>query len=57
MVGDSEHIPLKLNFNPKVRLNFRGAAITSDAAPLACIGIDDAQSLTDPVADLLNRQL
>src|SRR5919106_7063749 len=32
-MGDGEKAPLRLQFNPKVRLEFRGAAITSDAGP------------------------
>jgi len=35
-MGDNKNTPLKLNFDPKVRLDFRGAAITSDAGLLAC---------------------
>ena len=50
-MGDSETTPLKLNFDPKVRLEFRGASITSDAGLLACRELDYALGLTDPAAD------
>ena len=35
-MGDGEKTFLKLNFDSKVRLEFRGATITSDAGLLAC---------------------
>ena len=52
-MGDGEKTPLKLNFNPKVRLEFRGATITSDAGLLACRELDDALSLTDAAEEYL----
>ena len=54
-MGDSKNSRLKLNFNPKVRLGFRGATITSDAGLLACRELDDAMSLTDSAADFLKE--
>jgi hypothetical protein len=41
-MGDGEKTLLKLDFDPKVRLAFRGATITSDAGLLACRELDDA---------------
>ena len=43
--------PLKLNFDLKVRLDFRGATIISDAGLLACRELDHALSLTDSADD------
>ena len=54
-MGDGEKTPLKLNFDPKVRLEFRGATITSDAEPLADRELDDALGLTDAAAGFLKE--
>ncbi len=54
-MGDGEKTPLKLNFDPKVRLEFRGATITSDAGLLACRELDDALSLTDTAEEYLKE--
>ena len=54
-MGDDKKTPLKLDFDPKVRLDFRGAAITSDAGLLACRELDHALSLTDSADDFLKE--
>ena len=54
-MGDGEKTPLKLNFDSKVRLEFRGATITSDAGLLACRELDDALRLTDSADDFLKE--
>ena len=54
-MGDDEKTPLKLDFNSKVRVEFRGATITSDAGLLACRELDDALSLTDSADEFLKE--
>ena len=44
-MGDGEKAPLRLQFNPKVRLEFHGSTITSDAGLLAFREFDDAWAL------------
>ena len=54
-MGDDEKTPLKLAFDSKVRVEFRGATITSDAGLLACRELDDALSLTDSADEFLKE--
>ena len=55
-MGDGNKAPLRLKFNPKVRLEFHGAAITSDAGLLACRELDDALGLTDTANEHLQER-
>jgi hypothetical protein len=54
-MGDGEMAPLRLKFNPKVLLEFRSAAITSDAGLLAFREFDDALGLTRVASDYLRE--
>ena len=54
-MGDGEKTPIKLNFDSKVRREFRGATITSDAGLLACRELDDALGLTDSADEYLKE--
>ena len=52
-MGEDKRPPLKLKFDPKVRLEFCGATITSDAGLLTCRELDDALGLTDSADEYL----
>ena len=51
---DGENASLRLQFNPKVRLEFHGSNITSDAGLLAFLELDDALDLTGIASDYLH---
>jgi hypothetical protein len=54
-MSDDKNTLLKLNFDTKVRLDFRGAAITLDAGLLACRELDHALNLTDSADDFIKE--
>ena len=54
-MGDGDKTPLRLQFNPKVRLEFHGATITSDAGLLPIREMDDALGLTHIAAGYIQE--
>ena len=54
-MGESSDTPLKLQFDRRVRLDFRGATITSDAGLLACRELDAALGLTETANDHIHE--
>ena len=52
-MGDSDKALLRLQFNSKIRLEFHGSTITSDAGLLAFRELDDALGLTNTADDYL----
>ena len=49
-MGESKKDALRVNFNKKLKLEFHGVKVTSDADLLAYREIDDVFGLTDMVA-------
>ena len=54
-MGESTNPRAKLRFDRRVRLEFHGATITSDAGLLACRELDDALGLTQTANECLQE--
>jgi hypothetical protein len=54
-MGEGENTPFRLQFNPKVRLEFHGSTITSDAGLLPIRELDEALGLTSIASEYLQE--
>ena len=54
-MGESTSPRAKLRFDRRIRLEFHGATITSDAGLLACRELDDALGLTETADECLQE--
>jgi hypothetical protein len=54
-VGDAQSGPIRLSFNPQLRVEFRGAAVTSDAGLLLPRELDERVGLSALIASWSGR--